>query len=976
MKDRNRNNALNSNVVLALLAGAILMSAITKTATAKSLYVIADIKGSSEDPQQPVQAYDIGVDGTLTFQAQLNVPHRVLGAVGMAIDADSGFVFVTYEAGNVIQLLEATTLRDAGTIGAPDALDLAGIVYNHKTKRLYCVDRTSSRLYRYDWDPVAKLLTHAEGSPHTLRNAHAFGIALDEIDDLLYVGNNNKEVTVYSTSDWRLVNTITLSRVAISIALDVKNGFVYTGAGFAGNKYLTQYDLVTGKEAEVQVEPDAGVMGLGVDPDTGLVYMSTGKNNEPGGDNLLVYDSTLNQIQLIAAIGNPTGLAIPGKDIGYNPLNLRKSLIRGAVQDTPPGGIDAVAAGRNITYGIYFDNLSNNSLVTGVSIVDTLPDEVEYVPTGDDKTGGQYDSKTHTYTWSYSQYPPGSTTNLELTVRVKRGIEFGSIITNSVTINSNETPPTTTSLDTVVAESGLNLTKTILDAPKGKLAAVDVNEVITYIICFDNDKENGFTATDVVIDDYLPDEVSFLSADGGGKAEGKYDPKTRTYSWSHVDMPPGDASCLGLVVQVNPTVKAGTIFTNSAVIDSNETSPSMASVDAIVSYSPLNLSKSIDGTPAGARAQVIQGTETKYRVSFDNSRNSEAVTNVVVSDTLPKEVEFVKAEAKDDTGIGGYDPATRTYTRTYASVGPKDKRSIDLTVRVNKDVAAGTIITNTVTVDSDQTEEQTASVEAITPSDALKLTKQAIEDRPDEVVEEIEYVDIGDTFTYKIRFVNESENDLHNVSVVDALPEQVVFLEAITDNSSLTGQYIADSNTYEGSVASLAPGAATYVKLRVRVKEGIAAGTIIINAVTVTSDETLPAAASVTVTAANPLLVGNMSVRPNVLRLTGTANDLLATVQLPTGIEKDNVGLNRGMRMIFRDAEGFDRVVAAKRQLVSGTISPAKIMAAFDRTQVRDLLPGYGQVDLIIKGRYLDGKNRLMSYRGLVTVTVTRFAGD
>jgi len=829
------------------MAGAILISTITKTVTAKSLYVIADIKGSSEDSTQPVQAYDIGVDGTLTFQAQLNIPHRVLGAVGMAIDADSGFVFVTYEAGSDIQLLEATTLRDAGTVGAPDALDLAGIVYNHKTKRLYCVDRTYNKLYRYDWDSNDKTLTHAEGSPHTLRGASAYGIALDEIDDLLYVGNANNDVTVYSTQDWKLIRTISLSRIAISVALDVKNGFLYTGAGYVGNRYLTQYNLVTGEEKEVQVEPDAGVMGLGVDPDTGLVYMSTGKNNEPGGDNLLVYNSALEQLDIIAAIGNPTGLAIPGKDIGYNPFHLQKSLVSGAIQDVPPGGTDAVAPGSDITYEIYFDNLNNDYVVTGVSIVDDLPDEVEYIAT-DDKSGGHYDSKTHTYTWTYSEYPPGSTTHLELPVKVKSGLGMGSIITNSVTINSNETPPTTTSLDTIVAQGGLNLTKTILDAPAGKITAVNPNEVVTYLICFNNNKDNGFTATDVVIDDFLPDDVIFLSADAGGKAEGIYDEKAHTYTWDHIDMPPGDASCLSMVVRVNPATKIGKILTNTATIYSNETMPSMAYVDAVV--------------------------------------------------------------------------------------------------------------------------------EAFTPTNDLKLTKQAIEDRPDEVVEEIDYVDIGDTFTYKLGFVNESDDELHNVSVVDILPEQVVFLEAITDNSDFTGQYLPKTNTYEGSVASLAPGASMYVKLRVRVKEDTKIDTTIINSAEATSDETLPATASVEVTAVNPLLAEDMIVSPRIIRLTGNANDLLVTVQLPKGIEKDNTGLNRGMRMIFRDSEGFDRVVAAKRQLVSSTISPARIMAAFDRTQVRDLLPGYGEVNIIVKGRYIDGKKRLMSYRGKVTVLVTRFAGD
>src|SRR4030042_2782401 len=141
MKNRIEKNVIKSNAFLALLAITMLTTAVTKTAMAKSLYVIADIKGASEERTQPVQAYDIGVDGTLTFQAQHDIPHRMLGAVGMAIDADSGYLFITYEASNEIQLLDPITMVDAGTTRAPDAWDLAGIKYDHEKKLLSWVGR-------------------------------------------------------------------------------------------------------------------------------------------------------------------------------------------------------------------------------------------------------------------------------------------------------------------------------------------------------------------------------------------------------------------------------------------------------------------------------------------------------------------------------------------------------------------------------------------------------------------------------------------------------------------------------------------------------------------------------------------------------------------------------------------------------------------------------------------------------------------
>ena len=576
MKSKNKKNILGANILLVLLAAVTSIAIAPNLVTAKSLYVIADIIGATEDITQPVQSYNIGVDGTLTFQAQYDIPHRTLGAVGMAIDSDSGYVFITYEDSNVIQLLNPVTMTDAGTTTAPDARDLAGIVYDHDKSLLYCVDRLTSNLYVYNWFGGNARLSHVPGSPFRLSNASAYGIALDEIDDLLYVANFDKTVTVYRTSDWSLVDTITLSRAAISIAVDVKNGFIYTGGGYVGNMFLTQYHLATGIEAEVQVEPDAGVMGLGVDADTGLIYISTGRNNQPGGDNLLVYDKALNQIDIVTAIGNPTGLAIPGKDIGYNPLNLRKQVLRGADANTDFDDMKTVGADNTYTYGISFEN-NNDFIVTDMYIVDILPKEVTFVTADDDGVNGQYDAKTHTYTWTYMELPPGTSVLLEITVQVNPDIDVGTVITNWATISTNETPPTTKKADVMSRSNALNLKKRILGVPEGQIARVNSNDIITYIIEFDN-KDNDFPVTNVILVDELPRNVTFISAEDD-KGIGRYDDKAHTYTWTFDSLGPGEVVHLELVVSVNPNLAVGTTITNVVTIDSNETLPEAANVD-------------------------------------------------------------------------------------------------------------------------------------------------------------------------------------------------------------------------------------------------------------------------------------------------------------------------------------------------------------------------------------------------------------
>ncbi|UCE46691.1 MAG: hypothetical protein JSW47_13860, partial [Phycisphaerales bacterium] len=199
MNNKNRESVFKASALLVFLAVVTVMTAGAETAKAKSLYMIADHVGDPTDATQPIHAYDIGGDGTLTFQAEHRIPHRMLGAVGLAMDSDSGYLFVTYEASQNIQVVDGTTMTDAGVVSAQDSDDLAGIVYDHSKGLLYCVDRGRENLYVYEWDPKIITLTPLPGSPFTLRGASAYGIALDEIDGLLYVGNASNTVTVYST---------------------------------------------------------------------------------------------------------------------------------------------------------------------------------------------------------------------------------------------------------------------------------------------------------------------------------------------------------------------------------------------------------------------------------------------------------------------------------------------------------------------------------------------------------------------------------------------------------------------------------------------------------------------------------------------------------------------------------------------------------------------------------------------------------
>ena len=398
-----------------VIALALMMVIGAGTASAKSLYVLSDTNSASS----PIQAYDINTAG-VTYQAT-HTTGSGWGEVGVAIDSNSGYLFITHESSGLLYLVNGTTMTAAGTVTAPGASNLAGIVVDEGKQRVYAVDRSTTNLYVYDWDSSAKTLTAVTGSPFTL-SAAAYGIALDEANDLLYVTSYTTTVRYYDTVTWAQQGTIMLPQSAIGIAVE-DGKYLYTGAGFAGSNVLSQYDLTTSTESHIT--NTYGVMGLAVDQATGRLYVTTGFS----GDILQVFDSSLTLIDSTGDIGNPTGLCVPRTGVSFNPLNLAKT-----------DGVTQVYQGGTLTYTISYDNAQNTNLVNGVTIVDTLPAEVTYVSS----TGGTYDTVNHTVTWDIGTLAAGApSATVSITVTVGASTPIGTMLDNAVTIDSDDTAQTT-----------------------------------------------------------------------------------------------------------------------------------------------------------------------------------------------------------------------------------------------------------------------------------------------------------------------------------------------------------------------------------------------------------------------------------------------------------------------------------------------------------------------------------------------------
>ncbi len=427
---RSRTKLLIALLVVALIG--LLGPAQIALSQGKSLYVIADINSSPT----PIEAYAIQ-GNSLAYQGVNNVPNLAGGAVGLAIDSYAAILFATYEFSNKIQLVDATTFADLGTTTAPGASNLAGIVVDHGKQRFYAVDRDTTNLYVYDWAPGTHTLTYL--STQTLEApTGAYGIALDEVNDLLYVGGSTTTVKYYRTDTWAKAGEFTVSHDARGIAVDVPNQRVYTGEGGpSGGTLLSKYDLSTSTESTIDV--GSTVLGVAVDQATGLIYVTTYYSGSRP-QRLLIYNPSLTlQTWDSGDLGSPTGLCIPIEEVTFNPLNL-------AIDDGLGEG-QCVPAGDELTYTFTYDNVGRDLNVTGVVISSTIPSGTTFV-----SATGNYSMDGNTITWNIGNVAPNApTASVELVVQVDADLAAGTIIENGATIDSDQWGPATVGIDTCVA---------------------------------------------------------------------------------------------------------------------------------------------------------------------------------------------------------------------------------------------------------------------------------------------------------------------------------------------------------------------------------------------------------------------------------------------------------------------------------------------------------------------------------------------
>lgn len=142
---------------------------------------------------------------------------------------------------------------------------------------------------------------------------------------------------------------------------------------------------------------------------------------------------------------------------------------------------------------------------------------------------------------------------------------------------------------------------------------VNPGDNVTYEICFDN-LFNDIAVDSILLTDFLPNEVNFVSASDGGV----YDPVQHTVVWSIGTLPPhAPQQCVELVVEVDWATPPDTVFTNSCVIESEQTAPTVvdeetevcAFIPVYVDIKPGSCPNPLNPKSRGVLPVAILGTD-------------------------------------------------------------------------------------------------------------------------------------------------------------------------------------------------------------------------------------------------------------------------------------------------------------------------------------------------------------------------------
>jgi uncharacterized repeat protein (TIGR01451 family) len=378
---------------------------------------------------------------------------------------------------------------------------------------------------------------------------------------------------------------------------------------------------------------------------------------------------------------------------------------------------DPVPRGALLNYTIVYQNQGGED-ATGVVVKEIYDRNVTFLLADPAPDFGTID------TWTLGNLAKGESGTITIRTKVSSSVTPGWPIRNRVDMACKENTSAEYEINTAVATTRLNLTKT------ASVRQVNQGAPLDYTISYQN--TGGQDVHGVVIKETYDRNFTVLSANPAPDAG-------TTDTWTIGDLPNGVSGTITIKGNVIGTVKRCTNITNRACMTSRENASICAVVNTLVAG--LTITKSASPDIVGSEAELT------YTIKYRNDGPSQK--GVVIDDYLDQNVDFVP-----------FDPLLDGHLIfPVGDLGPGENGTKSFKVKLK--TGNFNSIINTYKIRSDDIEGINATL-ATTVVHSLWINKTA----------DKETYNRDENITYTIRYGNaQSNQNAININITDIFPE-------------------------------------------------------------------------------------------------------------------------------------------------------------------------------------------------------------
>ncbi|HDR6311096.1 TPA: DUF11 domain-containing protein, partial [Bacillus cereus] len=447
--------------------------------------------------------------------------------------------------------------------------------------------------------------------------------------------------------------------------------------------------------------------------------------------------------------------------------------VPGEIEATKIASNKTPSLGDEVEYRITFKNKVKDGRLDVLTIEDELPSSLAFVKDSLKAEGAKPEPvelkfENGKIIAKYPEIADMEERSIIFKTKVKETAEVGKEITNKAIVSDKTTPPK-------------NIEEKITPQYKvGKIAAKKtatnkkpkLGEEVEYRISFENTVKNGKLEA-VTVEDELPANLEFVQ--GSERAEGAepYPVELKVENGKVIAKYPEitDTKERSIIfkVKVKEEAKVGESIVNKAIVSD----PNGQSEYPEEKITPGYKDGKVDVDKSVTNQTPKLGEEVEYRITFHNTVENGKLEKVMIEDTLPEGVEYVKDSLKAE-GIKPEPVELKMengkVTATYPEITDREERSIVFKVKVNETAKVGESIVNKVVAKDPKHDPADAKV-VITPQSKkgeIAATKVVNNEKPK----------LGEEIEYRISFHNTVENGkLAEVRVEDTIPTGLEYVE-------------------------------------------------------------------------------------------------------------------------------------------------------------------------------------------------------